>query len=142
MSHLFSVLIFLFNILLIGLMMGCSSRNMQQVLRRIVSCVCLIGKRNRPVSVTDSTRGISHLKITAHHLALSSAIYALHAIPPGCFKVHFIWACLMGIQPADFTGWRLKQCGILFAAARFWLARAIIFSGSCLLNQNIQKHLP
>ena len=32
-----------------------------------------------------------------------------------------LWACLMGIQPADSAGRRVKQCCILFAAARHWL---------------------
>jgi hypothetical protein len=38
---------------------------------------------------------------------------------------------------ADSVGWRLKQCNILFAAARHWLVSAIMFLGSCLLNQKI-----
>jgi len=39
-------------------------------------------------------------------------------------------ACLMEIQPADSVGWRLKQCSVLFAAARRWLVSAIMSSGS------------
>ena len=37
-----------------------------------------------------------------------------------------LWACSMGIQPADSAEWRLKQCSILFAAARRWLVSAIM----------------
>jgi len=46
-----------------------------------------------------------------------------------------LWACLVGIQPADFAGKRLKQCCILFAAARRWLVSATTFLGTRLSNQ-------
>jgi len=44
---------------------------------------------------------------------------------------------LMGIQPADSAGRRLKQCSILFAAARHWLVSAITSLGIRLSNQKI-----
>jgi len=43
-----------------------------------------------------------------------------------------LWACLMGIQPADSAGWRLKQCSILSVAARCWLVSVITSSGGWL----------
>jgi len=49
-----------------------------------------------------------------------------------------LWACLMGIQTADSAGRRLKQCSILFAAARPWLVSAITSLGTRLSNQKIE----
>ena len=40
-----------------------------------------------------------------------------------------LWACLMGIQPADSAGQRLRQCSILSVAARHWLISVIKFLG-------------
>jgi hypothetical protein len=40
----------------------------------------------------------------------------------------------MGIQPADSTGRRPKQCNILFAAARRWLVSATTFFGNLLVE--------
>jgi hypothetical protein len=42
----------------------------------------------------------------------------------------YIMGIFDGIQVADFAGWRLKQCSILFAAARCWLVSIIISLGS------------
>ena len=35
-----------------------------------------------------------------------------------CGSTCMLWACLMGIQPADSAGWRLKQCSIVSVAVR------------------------
>jgi len=55
------------------------------------------------------------LKLSKHQLKMVVTIFTGHAPVRGTC---ILWACLMGIQPADSAGWRLKQCGILFAAAR------------------------
>jgi len=52
-----------------------------------------------------------------------------------------LWACLMGIQPADFAGRRLKQYSILSAAARRWLVSAIMSLGTGLSNQRYKDSL-
>jgi hypothetical protein len=46
-------------------------------------------------------------------------------------------ACLMAIQPAVSARRRLKQCSILFAAARRWLVSVTTFLGTRLWNQKI-----
>jgi hypothetical protein len=47
----------------------------------------------------------------------------------------------MGIQLADSAGRRLKQCSILFAAARHWLISAIISLVTGLSNQKYKHSL-
>jgi hypothetical protein len=58
-----AALIFLFNIIVIGLMMPCSSRNMKSILSCIVSCVWLFRKRNVSLKImlvrTDDVHGES-----------------------------------------------------------------------------------
>jgi hypothetical protein len=48
---------------------------------------------------------------------------------------YVLWVCMKGIQPADSAGRRLKQYSTLFAAAKPWLASAIMFLGVWLLNR-------
>jgi hypothetical protein len=68
------------------------------------------------------------LKLSRHQLKTAVAVLTGHA---AVRKHCILWACLMGIQRADFAGWRLKQCSILFAAARCWLVSAIMSLGNC-----------
>ena len=45
----------------------------------------------------------------------------------------------MGIQSADFVGWRPKQCSTLFVVARRWLVSAIMsWEADC--QTKIHKH--
>jgi len=63
-----------------------------------------------------------------------TAIYTGHAPVRGHLYIMglfdgdtcILWACLMGIQSADFAGQRLKQCSTLFAVARRWLVSATV----------------
>jgi len=56
-------------------------------------------------------------------------IFKGHAPVRGTYT---LWVCLMGIQPPDSAGLRLKQCSILrvFTVARRWLVSVIMFLGS------------
>ena len=62
------------------------------------------------------------LKLNRHQLNMAIATYTGTLLLGGtCLP----WAYLMGIQSADFVGWRLKQCSTSFAVARRWLVSAI-----------------
>jgi hypothetical protein len=74
------------------------------------------------------------LKLNRHQLRTAVAVLTDTLLWGGTC---ILWACLMGIQLADFAGWRLKQCNILFAAVKHWHVSAIMFLGSCLLNQKL-----
>jgi len=65
------------------------------------------------------------LKLSRHQLNMVVVILTGHAP----VRRHLLWACLMGIQPAD-ARWRLKQCSILSAAVRRWLVSATMSLGS------------
>jgi len=69
------------------------------------------------------------LKLGRHQLKMVIAIYTGHAPVRGHCT---LWACLMGIQSADFVGWRPKQCSTLFAVAMHWLVSAIMSLGGRL----------
>jgi len=45
---------------------------------------------------------------------------------------------IMGLFDGDTAGWRLKQCSIIFAAARHWLVNALMSLGSCRTKRH--KH--
>ena len=55
------------------------------------------------------------LELSRHQLKMVIAIYMGHAPVRGHL---YTVGCLMGIQSADFAGWRLKQCSTLFSVAR------------------------
>ena len=71
------------------------------------------------------------LKLGRHQLKMTIAIYTGHAPVRGTC---LLWACLMGIQSADFMEWRPKQCSTSFAVARHWLTNAMSLGG-LLSNQ-------
>jgi len=74
------------------------------------------------------------LKLSRHKLKMVVAILTGHAPVRGSCT---LWVCLMGIQPADSAGWRLKQCSILrvLIAAMRWLFSVIMSLGSWLPKQ-------
>jgi hypothetical protein len=74
------------------------------------------------------------LKLSRHQLKMAVAVLTGHAP----VRRHLYTMGLFdGVQPADFAGWRLQQCSVLFAAARCWLASAVMSLGSCLPNQKL-----
>jgi len=114
--HLLALLIFLFIILVIGLIVACSSGNTLPVLPCIVSCVWLLGKIK--ISVIVYTTAISRLKIASsswasyfvdytflkcsgigrlnpsryctcifHHACLSEILHSSHKIAYICFDM-------------------------------------------------------
>jgi len=66
------------------------------------------------------------LKLDSHQLKMAIAIYTGMLLKG---STCLLWACLMGIQSADFVGWRPKQCSTPFAVARRWLVSAIMSLG-------------
>ena len=67
------------------------------------------------------------LNLSRHQIKMVAAIFTGHAPVRGTCT---LWAFWMGIQLADSARRRLKQCSILFAAARRWLISGIIYLGS------------
>jgi len=66
------------------------------------------------------------LKLSGHQLKMVVAIFTGHAPVRGLlYNMRLFYG-----DPADSAGWRLKQCSILFAAARRWLVSVMMSLGS------------